>query len=104
MTGPVASTRSPVAPPWTACFRTSSSETASVVSGATRTSSTPAGANTEVGRDDLDGDAHLVGAGVGEHERALAGPLRQPEQKVRVAGSAWAGSQSWVRVPAPSSS
>ena len=104
MTGPSDSTSSPMAPSLAAWAITSSSETASVESGATRTGSTPVGANVEVGVTTVIVARTSSAPGLASTSVRSPAPLVSPSSRLVVAGSAWAGSQSWPVAPEPSSS
>ncbi len=93
-----------MAPSLAACASTSSRETASVESGATRTASTPVGANVDVGVTTVTVARTSSAPGLESTSVRSPAPLVSPSSRLVVAGSACAGSQSWPLAPDPSSS
>ena len=102
MTGPLDSTSSPMAPSLAAWASTSSRETASVESGATRTASTPVGANVEVGVTTVRVARTSSAPGLDSTRVRSPAPLASPSSRLAVAGSSCDGSQSWPLAPDPS--
>ena len=95
VTGPVGSTSSPMAPSLAAWASTSSSETDSVESGATRTGSTPVGEKVELGVTTLTVARTSSAPGLASTRVRSPAPAAGRATVGDVAGSACEGSQSW---------